>query len=137
MSRVAPLTFLPMAGRPRTPSDSTSSLSGLARSRKRRSKHRGSATFTQRHERQQLVRDVGFTPPVLIEPNESGARVVLRDDPLEPELASYLRIEERELVTYIVWLTRLRMLPSGSLNHTALKSSAICTSPSRVVSGRS
>ena len=55
----------------------------------------------------------------------------------DPELASHLRIEERELETYIVWLTRLRMLPSGSLNHTALKSSAMCTSPSRVVSGRS
>jgi hypothetical protein len=38
---------------------------------------------------------------------------------------------------YIVWLTRFRMLPSGSLNHTALKSAAMCTSPSRVVSGRS
>ena len=38
---------------------------------------------------------------------------------------------------YIVWLIRLRMLPSGSLNQTPLKSPMMCTSPSRVVSGRS
>ncbi len=38
---------------------------------------------------------------------------------------------------YIAWLIRLRMFPSGSLNHTALRSPAMCTSPSRVVSGRS
>jgi hypothetical protein len=40
-------------------------------------------------------------------------------------------------VRYIDWLTRLRMLPSGSLNQTAFRSPMMWTSPSRVVPGRS